>query len=410
MQFNRCTLPLTIWRFLLIQKISLIGLIFLFSLAFLSQVAAQNSSYSYLTKEEGLSTDDFNLDAPSINRSEQKPDFDIPIVINDKVVQFIQFFQTTIRYKFVTWLARSKKYIPFMKNLLKEHGLPEDLVYLSLIESGFDPHAYSRGKAVGLWQFIYLTGKRYGLRVNWWVDERRDPEKSTIAAAKYLKELYGMFDCWYLAAAGYNAGEYKIVNAMKRYRTEDFWRLTEYRYLKQETKDYIPQMIAAALITKNPERYGFTEVEYQEPLRYEKVKIPELTDLSLVAKACETSLEEIKDLNPELQRGVTPPNESDYEIKIPFGKRDLFLENFETLKPLEKFPFKTHLVKKGDTLLKIARFYRVDLEPLLEINHLRKKSQVSKGTTILIPISKDEAIKPLFMAQKKNGKVRNGKR
>ena len=394
----------------MIQKISLIGIIFLFSLTCLSQVDAQNSLDSYLTEEEQLSTDNPNLDLLSINRRKKEPDFDIPIVINDRVVQFIQFFQTTIRDKFVTWLARSNKYIPFMKNLLKEHGLPEDLVYLSLIESGFDPCAYSRSKAVGLWQFIYLTGKRYGLKVNWWVDERRDPEKSTIAAAKYLKDLYGMFDCWYLAAAGYNAGEYKIVNAMKRYRTEDFWKLTKYRYLKRETKDYIPQMIAAALITKDPERYGFTEVEYQGPLRYEKVKVPELTDLSLVAKACETSLEEIKDLNPELQRGVTPPNENDYEIKIPFGEKALFLENFETLKPLEKFPFKTHLVKKEDTLLKIAKLYRVDLEALLEINHLNKKSQVSKGMTLLIPISKDEEIKPLVMSKKKNGKIRNGKR
>ena len=168
-------------------------------------------------------------------------------------------------------------------------------------------------------------------------------------------------------------------------------------------------MIAAALITKDPERYGFTEVEYQEPLRYEKVKVPELTDLSFVAKACKTSLEEIKDLNPELQRGVTPPNESDYEIKIPFGEKDLFLENFETLKPLEKFPFKTHLAKKGDTLLKIARLYRVDPETSLEINPLSKKSQISKGMTLLIPISKDEEIKPLIMAQKKNGKARNGR-
>ena len=432
----------------MIQKISLIGIIFLFPLTPLSQVTAQNNLHSYLTEEEQLSTrqeleifhpheqlissiplegensqmktldplagdesdNNSNLDIVPINRRKKEPDFDIPIVINDKVVQFIQFFQTTIRDKFVTWLARSKKYIPFMKNLLKEHGLPEDLVYLSLIESGFDPHAYSRSKAVGLWQFIYLTGKRYGLRVNWWVDERRDPEKSTIAAAKYLKDLHGIFDCWYLAAAGYNAGEYKIINAMKRYRTEDFWKLTEYRYLKRETKDYVPQMIAAALITKDPERYGFTEVAYQEPLRYEKVKVPELTDLSSVANACETSLEEIKDLNPELRRRVTPPNESDYEMKIPFGKKDLFLENFETLKPLEKLPFKTHLVKQGDTLLKIAKLYRVDLEPLLEINHLNKKSQASKGMTLLIPISKGEEIKPLIVAQKKNGKIRNGKR
>lgn len=140
------------------------------------------------------------------------------------------------------------------------------------------------------------------------------------------------------------------------------------------------------------------------------MKVPGLTDPFLVAKACETSLEEIKDLNPELRRGVTPPNESNYEIKIPFGKRDLFLENFEALKPFEKFPFKTHLVKKEETLLKIAKLYGVDLEPLLEINHLNRKSPLSKGMTFLIPISKGEEIKPPVMAQKKNGKIRDAKK
>jgi len=417
----------------LIQKIStlLIGIIFFLSLTCQSNVVAQNSSCSYLTTEEQLlnpqeleigegprvvtieppvineSSDDLKLAILPTGLSKKEPEFDIPIVINGKVEQYIQYFQTTIRDKFITWLSRSEKYIPFMKNLLKEHGLPEDLVYMSLIESGFNPYAYSRAKAVGLWQFISRTGERYGLRVNWWVDERRDPEKSTIAAAKYLKDLYDLFACWYLAAAGYNAGEYKIIRAIKRSRTEDFWKLTKQRYLKRETKDYVPQMIAAALIAKDPEKYGFIDIEYQEPLRYEKVKVPELTDLSLIAKACETSLEEIKDLNPELRRGVTPPNESEYEIKIPFGEKDLFLKNFEALQPLEKFQFKTHLVKKGEALKGIARNYRVDLEPLLEINHLNKTSPISKGMTLLIPISKDEKIGPLAMVQKKNGKVRN---
>jgi membrane-bound lytic murein transglycosylase D len=407
---------------LLIQKISLMGIAFFLISAWLSPVAAQD--FSYLKKEEvrredptvmtlslpisDESNDDSSLMTPPRDQIKKDPEFDIPIVINGKVEQFIQYFQTTIREKFVTWLGRSEKYIPFMRDVLREHGLPEDLVYLALIESGFNPYAYSRAKAVGMWQFISLTGKRYGLRVDWWVDERRDPEKSTVAAAKYLKDLHEMFECWYLAAAGYNAGEYKIIRAMKRYRTEDFWKLTQYRYLKRETKDYVPLMIAAALVAKDPEKYGFTDVEYQDPLQYEKVNVPELTSLSLIAKACETSLEEIKDLNPEIRRGVTPPNESEYEIKIPFGNKDLFLKNFEMLQPFEKFPFKTHPVKKGESLKRIAGVYRVDLEPLLEINHLNKTSQVSKGMTLLIPLSKDEEIRPPVV-QKKNGKPQNGK-
>ena len=369
---KKCSLILTLYSsgaFLLIQKVSLIGVIFFLLTTFPSNVSTQDHFHSYLTVEEQISTqqelenfylqeksassieksstftspdrgepcvkvleapiseesnDDFNLEILSGHLRKKEPNFDIPIVINDKVEQFIQYFQTTIRDRFLTWLARAEKYIPFMKNLLKEHGLPEDLVYMALIESGFDPYAYSRSKASGPWQFIYFTGKRYGLRVNWWVDERRDPEKSTIAAAKYLKDLYKMFECWYLAAAGYNAGEYKIINAIKRYRTEDFWKLTKHPYLKREAKDYVPQMIAAALISKDPGKYGFTDFEYQEPLRYEKVKVPELTDLSSIAKACETSVEEIKDFNPNFEGESRLPVKSSTKSKFPLGKRISF--------------------------------------------------------------------------------------
>ncbi len=348
------------------------------------------------------SNDDFTLEVFPKDRQKQGQEFDIPIVINAKVEQFIQHFQTKARKVFTLWLARSEKYIPSMKKLLKENGLPEDLVYLALIESGFNPYAYSRSKASGPWQFIYLTGRRYGLRSNWWIDERRDPEKSTIAAAKYLKDLYDMFECWYLAAAGYNAGEKKIATAMKRYGTEDFWELTKYRYLKRETKDYVPQMIAAALIAKDPEKYGFVGIEYQEPLRYEKVKVPEVTDLRLIAQACEVTVDEIKNLNPELSRWCTPPNFPDYEIKIPFGKKEPFLRNFEALYPGERFQFKTHIVKKGDTLSKIAKLYRVGLEPILEINRLNKKSRLSTGMNLLIPLPKDPDPKPRSIAKKKS--------
>lgn len=352
------------------------------------------------------SNDDFNLETLPKDRPKKGQDFDIPIVINEKVEHFIHYFQTTVKNIFSNWLARSEKYIPIMKNLLKDNGLPEDLVYLALIESGFNPYAYSIRKASGPWQFIYLTGKRYGLKVNWWVDERRDPEKSTIAAAKYLKDLYDMFECWYLAAAAYNAGERKIVNAMKRYRTEDFWELTKYRYLKQETKDYVPQMIAAALIAKDTEKYGFVGIEYQDPLHYEKVEVPAVVDLRLIAKACEISVEELKDLNPELLRWCTPPDSPSYEIKIPYGKKDLLLKNFEALQPVRKFQFKTHIVKKGESLPQIARLYRVNIEPILEINRLKKRSPLSIGMNLLIPIPKDT--KSTAMEKKMfNGKDRN---
>lgn len=356
------------------------------------------------------SNDDFSLEILLKDRQKQGPEFDIPIVINAQVEQFIQYFQTTARKAFSNWLARSEKYIPFMRNHLKENGLPEDLVYMALIESGFNPYAYSRSKASGPWQFIYLTGKRYGLRSNWWIDERRDPEKSTIAAAKYLKDLYDMFECWYLAAAGYNAGEGKIATAMKRYGTEDFWELTKYRYLKQETKDYVPQMIAAALIAKDPEKYGFVGIEYQEPLRYDKVKVPEVTDLRLIARASQATVEEIKELNPELSRWCTPPDFPDYEIKIPFGKKDLFLKNFEPLYQGERVRFKIHIVKKKDTFPKIARLYRVDLEPILEINRLNKKSRLSTGMNLLIPLPKDPDPKQANTAKKKpDGMDQNSK-
>jgi membrane-bound lytic murein transglycosylase D len=329
--------------------------------------------------------DDFVLEFVPTVRPKKGPTFDIPIVVNARVEQFLQYFQTTARNKFASWLSVSAKYVPFMTNLLREHGLPEDLVYLALIESGFNPNATSPAKACGPWQFIYLTGKRYGLKVDWWVDERRDPEKSTVAAARYLKALYDMFECWYLAAAGYNAGEGKIANAIRRYRTEDFWELAKTPYLKQETRDYVPLMIAAALIAKEPEAYGFTGIDYQEPLRYEKVTLPGGIDLRSIAKALETAEEELRDLNPELLRGCTPPGRPEYELKIPYDKGDLFLKNRDLILASGKVQFKTHKVKKGETPQRIAKNNRVDLDPLLDLNHLKKGAPLSAGSTLLLP-------------------------
>ena len=314
------------------------------------------------------------------------PEFDIPIVVNDRVEYFIRFFQTTARERFARWLKRSGKYIPLMKKLLKEHGLPEDLVYLAMIESGFNPTARSRRRAVGPWQFIYRTGKKYGLRVDYWVDERRDPEKSTVAAARYLKDLYDQFQCWLLAAAGYNAGEGKIARAIRRYRTEDFWELSKYRYLKRETRDYVPKMIAAALIAKNPEKYGFGDIEYDDPIEFDRVTVPPATDLHVVASCCGVSYREIKALNPELLRWCTPPD-GDYELKIPKGKKERFLQCFQRLPDSKRrySGFVKYRLRRGDTLWRIARRYGISLKVLMRINRIRNPRRLRAGQYILVP-------------------------
>jgi membrane-bound lytic murein transglycosylase D len=330
----------------------------------------------------------------TVDTEEQKKEvtFDIPIVINDQVEYFIQYFETTHRKPFALWLQRSGRYIPMMKEVLKQNGLPEDLVYMALIESGFNPKAYSRRRASGPWQFITRTGKKYGLEVNWWIDERRDPEKSTIAAARHLKDLYDQFSSWYLAAAGYNAGAGKIARAIKRYQTEDFWELTKHNYLKKETRHYVPKMIAAALIAKDPEKYGFTDIDYDEPIQYEKVEVPDATDLRVIARCCGVDYETIKALNPELKTWCTPPDHPGYEVKIPEGTRETFLQNFAQLDPSERITFRQHQVRQGDTLSAIARRYGIKVEPIMQMNNLKSSRNLRAGTSIIIPIPADRAL------------------
>jgi membrane-bound lytic murein transglycosylase D len=327
-----------------------------------------------------------------IGEGETEVSFDIPIVVNDQVEYFIEYFQTTHRKAFTRWLGRSERYIPMMKELLRENGLPEDLVYMALIESGFNPKAYSRRKASGPWQFIYRTGKRYGLKANWWIDERRDPEKSTIAAAKHLKDLYDQFSCWYLAAAGYNAGAGKISRAIRRYQTEDFWELTKHRYLKRETKNYVPKMIAAALIAKEPEKYGFIDIKYDEPIRYEKAAIPDATDLRVIARCSEADYATIKTLNPELRRWCTPPYYPNYQVKIPEGKTEIFLQNFSQLKPSERITFRQHRVRTGETLSHIASRYGTGVSAIMQMNNIRNPRHLRAGTSIIIPIPADRVV------------------
>ncbi len=328
---------------------------------------------------------------------------DVPIVLNRQVEKWLNYFQGRGRKFFARWLARSGRYIPMMQRILQENGLPDDLVYLAMIESGFKPYAYSRARASGPWQFIRRTGSRYGLRVNWWIDERRDPEKSTIAAAQHLKDLHDQFDHWYLAAAGYNAGAGKISRAIKRYSTEDFWEISKFRYLRSETKNYVPKLIAASLIAKNPRRHGFENIRYQTPLEYDKVPAPKPVQLAAVARAMKISRKKLVELNPELRRGMTPPRYPSYELKIPRGYSEKFAEIYPKLKKEALSDVVRHRVRRGQTLSGIANRYGVHINKILAFNQLRSRHKLRAGQTLVIPVRGSKATKP--RARKKRPSV-----
>lgn len=244
---------------------------------------------------------------------------DLPMVLNGPVRRYLHAFANSPNFQ--ASLARSGRYLPMMRRIFKEYGLPQDLVWVALVESGFSPWARSPAEAVGIWQFIEGTARRYGLKVNGQVDERRDPEKSTRAAARYLQDLYKQFGCWYLAAAGYNAGEKRVEGVVARHDTRDFWTMAENKLLPQETCNYVPQLIAAALIARNPEKYGLERTQYQAPAAYEKVKIPGGTNLRWFAESLEMSDKDLMELNPELSGAGIPPEQQEYFLKVPIRKK-----------------------------------------------------------------------------------------
>ena len=315
------------------------------------------------------------------------PRFDIPIEINDRVVAWMEYFQGPGRKHFQRYMERSGRYVPLMQEILKKNGMPADLIYIAMIESGFNTQARSWANAVGPWQFIGATGRRYGMRIDSHVDERRDPYRSTQAAVDYFRDLYGEFKDWYLAMAGYNAGEGTVRRAIASTGSRNFWEIAADRSaLRPETRDYVPKFIAAAIMAKTPERFGFEKVDYRAPFDFDVAQVETQTDLGVVAKCAGVSEDDIVDLNPHLIRGATPPGERNYQIRLPRGTQKAFKERYAALPPDERITVVRYEVRKGDTLSRVARRYGVSQANLAAANGLNRKHQHLKvGSVLTIP-------------------------
>lgn len=336
-------------------------------------------------------------DEPGTIVQHPEPEFDFPVVENDKVRYFIDYYSGRAKKTFALWLERSGQYLPMMRETFADAGLPEDLAYLAMVESGYNEKAYSWAHAVGPWQFIEATGRRYGLHNDWWHDERRDPVKATRAAARFLGELYESFDGdWYLAVASYNAGPGKIRNAIRRYNTTDFWELCRGNYLQTETKNYIPKLLAALIIAKEPEKYGFNDLNYHAPLQFDTSILPSSTDLEVIARLTNSDYQTIKKMNPELKRWCTPPVNEPYMIKLPAGTKRLFEENYAKLPPAARANYARHKVKSGDTLLALSKRYGVRVADIKSLNGIHNARAIQIGTNLIVPMNPDaNGAKPL---------------
>lgn len=345
----------------------------------LGTLDSEGSISSFLEKFDNIQ--DFQKLKDSTQVEITAPDtsiYDMPIEWNQRVENAILYLQTVSRERFELYLTRSGKYINLFKDILKKKNLPQDLAYLPMIESGFSPRARSWANAVGMWQFIPSTGRLYGLKSNWWYDEKKDFIKSTYAACDYLAKLYNDFGSWHLALAAYNCGEGSLSRRIKKSKTDNYWELN----LRKQTYDYVPLYMAATIIAKDPKKYGF-EVEYEKPLEFDTVLVDKPVDLKTVADILNVSLDSIRDLNPELLRDVTPPQYSNYPLRIPAGTRGIFSQKYSEL-PAKKL-YTMHKVKKGETVSAIAKKYGVSPFDILQANSLSKKYRIYPGDYLKIP-------------------------
>lgn len=313
--------------------------------------------------------------------------FDFPIVVNQEVLKFLDYYQGRGRGAMEAALIRSGRYVREFRKIFADEGLPQDLVYMAHVESLFKTTAYSRARARGIWQFMSGTARLYGLKVGWWVDERLDVEKSTRTAARYLKDLHDEFGDWYLVLAAYNVGKGRVSRVLKRHSDMDYWQMVKRRLLPRETRNFVPSIMAAMIIYRNPERYGFNVEQREAPLDYETVPIGFQADLRVVAEALGVDADRLRELNPELLRGITPGGGVDYQLRVPAGLGQLAAERIASLPPEKRLRWTHHQVRSGETLSQIAGHYGVSIRAIAEINHIRNINRLSLGQNLVIPLS-----------------------
>jgi membrane-bound lytic murein transglycosylase D len=370
-------------------------------------ILEQRTLQTYLAKMDSLSVispegvvDSTALSTLLERRVEAPPSsprFDFELVENPLTQRWVNFFTGDGRHYMELWLTRLPIYRDLIDDILDEYNLPRDLVFLAMIESGLSVKAHSTANAVGPWQFIAGTGRIYDLRIDWWVDDRRNIEKATRAAASHLSDLYDEFHSWPLAFAAYNAGARRIERAIARHHTRDFWKLTS---LPSQTRNYVPKFMAALYIGKNPDRYGFT-IPNADRYAYDIVTVEDATDLRLIAELCECSLEDVLDLNPHVKRWCTPPGER-YDVRVPAGKGAAVAERLAQVPAAERITWRRHRVNKGETLVGVARNYSTSVQAICDANKLKPKSSLHPGNYLIIPVISCDEVSPraaLYIAE-----------
>ena len=311
---------------------------------------------------------------------------DLPLMMTDPVAGYISYFSSRGRPTLEHALARSGRYQEMIQRVLREEGVPQELIYLAQAESGFHPLALSRAGARGMWQFMASRAKGYGLERDWWVDERQDPEKSTRAAAHHLKDLYNEFGDWYLAMAAYNSGPGTVQNAVKRTGYADYWELYKRNVLPKETRNYVPIILAVTIMAKNPQQYGLETVVTDKPVPYDTVKIDYPVDLRLVAECVDVSASDLQDLNPSLLR-LTTPKDREFELHLPAGTKDRYLTAITAIPPDMRVWWRYHKVAPGDTLASVASAFHTSRQAIVQANNLDGDNELKAESELIIPVA-----------------------